>query len=134
MVERNSDNFPTIVFDDCSFAGSQYKRGNKKWKATTLQEYVDKLKLVPFKFPLACIDLTDEQSWMKDADLSEICFQFKRVMKTDLKYPIILDNTGQIADGYHRIIKALCQGKKYVMAYRLPDMPECDFEEKDNEE
>ena len=52
----------------------------------------------------------------------------KRVLEADYeKYPIILDNYGNVADGNHRICHAILDGKTSVLAYRLQTMPEPDF-------
>jgi len=53
----------------------------------------------------------------------------KRVQNTDLKYPIILDVKGVVADGYHRVAKAILEGKSTIKAYRLKQMPPYDFVE-----
>ena len=40
-----------------------------------------------------------------------------------LNYPIILDDCGQIADGYHRLCKAILEGRETIKAIRLEEMP-----------
>ena len=47
----------------------------------------------------------------------------KRVNQCSLEYPIILDEVGQIADGYHRLCKAILEGKETIKAIRLLEMP-----------
>ena len=56
-------------------------------------------------------------------------------MTCDINKPIILDDVGQVADGMHRIVKAISMDMEYIMAYRLTDMPTPDeiTENKDNE-
>ncbi len=36
----------------------------------------------------------------------------KRVLNTDLNYPIILNEEGFIMDGWHRVTKALLEGTR----------------------
>ena len=42
---------------------------------------------------------------------------FKRILKADLSYPIIISDSGYIVDGVHRLTKAYLNKKKYVKAY-----------------
>ena len=49
-----------------------------------------------------------------------------------VKYPIILDDLGQVADGNHRIAHAILDGKKSILAYRLINMPAPDYVETNN--
>lgn len=55
--------------------------------------------------------------------LHSFIFQCKRVNQCSLEYPIILDDVGQIADGYHRLCKAILEGKETIKAIRLLEMP-----------
>ena len=64
--------------------------------------------------------------------LDDFIFQCKRVKNTDTKIPIILDSCGVVADGYHRIARAILDGKKTIKAYRITNMPKPDkVEDKD---
>lgn len=63
-----------------------------------------------------------------------MAYQFKRIINCDIEKPIILDDLGQVADGVHRILKALCEDKKYIMAYRLAEMPSPDEINKNSED
>lgn len=58
----------------------------------------------------------------------------KRCMDSNIDYPIILDNLGQVADGNHRICKALLEGRRTILAYRLQEMPEPDYIDSDNDD
>jgi hypothetical protein len=46
--------------------------------------------------------------------------------KCDLKYPVILSPSGWIMNGWHRIVKAIIQGKDTIPAVRFIDMPDPD--------
>ncbi len=43
-----------------------------------------------------------------------------RIQKADLKFPIFMDKIG-VVDGYHRVTKALLEGKNSVSAYVFDD-------------
>lgn len=85
---------------------------------------VDAAKDLPvFDIPLAAIDLNGCDAW-RDATLHDAADHMRRVMKADLNIPILLDWNGSIADGRHRIVKALMQGKRTIKARRMTWQPE----------
>ena len=45
------------------------------------------------------------------------------VLKTDMQYPIILDEDGIIMDGRHRVMRALMEGHKRIKAVRFEENP-----------
>jgi hypothetical protein len=116
----------TKLVDDFTFEESGYQRGNEYWKAETLYNYVKKKNIRPFKLPLAGLDLSRAYKPFDNYNLYAIIYQIKRVNNCNIEIPIILDNIGQIADGLHRVVKAISMDREYIMAYRLLDMPEPD--------
>ena len=114
------------LVDDFSFEESGYERGKYYWKAQTLYDYVKENKLKPFRLPLAGVDLSKAYKPFDNYNLDSIIYQIKRVNNCNVEIPIILDNIGQIADGLHRVVKAISMDMEYIMAYRLLDMPEPD--------
>ena len=77
----------------------------------------DSKHLKPFDLPIAGIDLSGE-IW-QGLNMYSLAFHCKRVRDADLRKPIILDWNGAIADGRHRIIKAIIEGKKAIKAVRI---------------
>lgn len=123
---------PTIDFGSFSFEESRYVRGGKGWMASTLLKAVREQELTPFEYPLACYDMTKMGFQINNAD--DYVWHTKRVLAADYNtHPIILDEFGQIADGYHRVCHAMLDGKSSIMAYRLKNMPPIDFEDKEDE-
>lgn len=123
------DYTPIVPIPKVSFEESTFSDSGKRWNASTFYKYIKELKLKPFRFPLACYDLTITQNWMDNLNSERFCIECKRVMTCDINIPIVLNNQGIIIDGYHRVFKSLILGKKYIMAYRLPKMPDEDWEE-----
>ena len=82
-----------------------------------------------FDLPLAGVDLS-RGAWQVN-DLSDFIHHAKRCNDADLKYPIILDSQGVIADGCHRLVKAVVLGHKTIKAIRLQEMPPYDRIEED---
>ena len=111
------------LVDDFSFEESGYERGKYYWKAQTLYDYVKKNKIKPFKMPLSSFNLGLVYNQFDNNNLYNVIYQIKRVMNCDINKPIILDDVGQVADGMHRVVKAISMDMEYIMAYRLTDMP-----------
>lgn len=82
----------------------------------------DAKNLTPFSCPLAALDLTSE-IW-RDRNMLLLAFHCKKVFDADLSKPIIIAWDGGIADGRHRILKALVHGKRYIKAVRMTWRPE----------
>lgn len=128
MKNKNNDNKPPIVeIEDCSFEDSQYKRRGLVWTAKSLYKEAELENLTSFDYPLAAFDLT--RLGFRLEDIFDFIYQVKRVMNVDTSIPIIFDDEGQLADGYHRICRALLDGKATIKAYRLKKMPTYDHKE-----
>ena len=79
---------------------------------------VDEVKsLKPFDLPIAGLDLS-AFIW-NDCNIYQLAFHCKKVVEADLRKPIILDWHGCVADGRHRIIKSLIEGRKTIKAVRI---------------
>lgn len=91
------------------------QEGNRYAVARLIDEAKE---LKPFDLPLSGIDLS-KVIWV-GSNLVGLARHVKIVNEVELRYPIILDWEGRIADGRHRIIKALIEGRKTIKAVRLP--------------
>ena len=86
---------------------------------------LDDTKHLPvFDCPLASLDLTSV-IW-RDATMQELALHVKKCMDADLKTPILIAWDGSIADGRHRILKAIAMGKRTIPARRMHWRPEPD--------
>lgn len=93
-----------------------------RWAVARL---LDDTKALPvFDVPLAALDLSGE-IW-KGADMRMLAFHVKKCMDADLKYPILIAWDGSIADGRHRILKAIATGRRTIPARRMHWKPEPD--------
>ena len=77
-----------------------------------------------FDVPLQAFDLS-AQIW-QNYSIFDLAFHIKAVNEADLSYPIILDWNGSIADGRHRLIKALVLGHSTIKCVRMYWKPEAD--------
>ena len=66
----------------------------------------------------------------KHLSMREMIMHFKAIQGADLKYPIILDEDGEIMDGRHRIMKAIMEGNETIKAVRFDvNPPACSVDE-----
>lgn len=110
-----------VAISKMSFGESEFCRGKSVWKAETLYLFARAKEYKIQQLPLWAIDLSDLGFSVNN--LYDFIFQCKRVQDCSLDYPIILDNMGQIADGYHRVCKAILEGRETINAIRLEEMP-----------
>jgi hypothetical protein len=115
----------SIKIEDMTFGESQFKRGGKVWKASTLYLFAKAKEYPIVDLPLYAIDISILP--FEVSNLKDFVFQCKRVNDCSLDYPIILDDFGQIADGWHRLSKAILKGEKIIKAIRLEEMPAYDI-------
>lgn len=109
------------LFDDnCEGTNSCFTVGDKNYRVKDLIELSKDLSV--FELPLAGIDLSG-MPWTID-NVKDFCHHHKRVIDAKSEYPIILDNTGYICDGWHRVVKAILNGDRNIKAVRLTTMPE----------
>ncbi len=113
-----------VPIDNMTFAESEYHKGCHTWKAQALYDFAKAKEYPIVDMPLWCIDLSELPFGC--SSLLMFIFQCRRVRECSLDYPIILDDHGQIADGYHRLCKAILEGKETIKAIRLLEMPSPD--------
>ena len=101
-----------------------YTIGNKDWDMSTIIKASESLKV--FDLQLAAIDLNVFMWGKESQDMVSFLCHFKRIKKTKLNHPVILDPSGYIIDGWHRVAKAILSGKRTIKAIRLIVMPEPD--------
>lgn len=114
-----------VNIDKMKFEESEYHRGNDVWKAETLYLFAKAKELPVLDLPLWAIDLSD--SPFDTSNWYNFIYQCKRVQDASLDYPIILDEYGKVADGRHRVCKAILAGRETIKAIRLQEMPAPDW-------
>ena len=96
---------------------------NEYWSVTRLIEYSKGLPV--FEMPLAGIFI-GEKVFAESRTARSIAEHVKRVNETSLDHPILLDPDGFIMDGWHRVVKALVEGRETIKAVRFTKMPVSD--------
>jgi hypothetical protein len=91
------------------------------WDIPTLIQYVKEKEYKEFDLPLDGIDL----SWnpFDYNNIMDFVKHVNRVNKTNLEYPILIDDLGTVCDGWHRIVKAINEGRTSIKAIRIEEMP-----------
>lgn len=125
------NNPPIVELQTQGLAENIYRSSNNIWSASNLIQWCKEKEYPTFDLPLAGIDLS-YSPWTSLSNVKQIANHFKRVQSANLDYPVILDDHGYIADGWHRIVKALVDGKSTIKAIRIQEMPQPDGVENDN--
>lgn len=115
-----------LPISSMEFGESHYVRKDGTWKAQTLYDFAKAKEYPVADMPLWCVDLSKEA--FESSPFKTFIFQCKRVNDCSLDYPIILDEKGVIADGYHRVCKAILEGRETIKAIRLLEMPAPDYQ------
>ncbi len=53
----------------------------------------------------------------------DMVMHIKAIQDSDLSFPIILDEDGELMDGRHRIMKAMLNGAETIKAVRFDESP-----------
>ena len=102
----------------CSHNNQMAQLGRHHW---TVSRLIDLAKDLPvMEIPLDHLNVLNKY---ENLTLRTMVMHIKAVQASDLKYPIILDEDGEIMDGRHRIMKALLAGKKTIKAVRFDVNP-----------
>ena len=92
--------------------------GSHKWSVARLFELSKSLPVMDVPVDHLSIYYT-----YKNLTLRAMVMHMKAINDADLKFPIILDEDGELMDGRHRIMKALLTGKKTIKAVRFDENP-----------
>ena len=120
-MKKSNNAYPKVNITKCGFDQYSYQYDNMKWDAATMVAFCKRKDYKTFDMPLACVNLK-KFPFVVDS-FSDFIYHAQRVNNADLKYPILLDDDGIICDGWHRIAKALLEGKTSIKAIRMEEMP-----------
>lgn len=103
-----------------NYKTNKFHRKGRVYNVTDLIEISKKLE--PFDLLIKGIDL-GVCPW-GEIDIKDFVEHVIRVNESDMNHPVILDDTGFICDGWHRIVKAIVRGDITIKAVRLTVMPD----------
>lgn len=115
---------PIVKVTGCKLSENTFSSGEKVWVIANL---IEKAKdLAPFDLPLAAI-YSGSEVWTPVASAYGLAKEMRRVLDVDTSHPIILDQEGFIMDGWHRVARALIDGKATIKAVRFDETPAPDY-------
>ncbi len=112
--------------DQCYVCGSDAWLVQNIWEAAK--------DLPTYEVPLVgmCLDIAPWGGSLNS--FLDFLSHVRLINDAEMRYPIILDPDGNIADGRHRLAKAIVTGRTTVKIKRLPFMPDPDFTNMDGED
>ena len=84
--------------------------------------------LQPQLVPVATIRELDEPYRSESMTPRNLAEHARLIAEADFACPVILSSDGRVMDGMHRVLKALMQDKRYILAVRFAVDPPPDFE------
>ena len=115
---------PIVKIDGIKLSDNTFTDGDDVWYVTNLIERAK--ELVPFDLPLAAI-YSGSEVWSPVSSAYDLAKQMRRVLDVNTDYPVILDARGFIMDGWHRVTRALVDGKATIKAVRFDKTPAPDY-------
>ena len=116
--------YPSVKINSCPLHKNRFRSGDKFWLIPQLIEQAKGLPVM--EIPL-CAIFTGCEIWEPIRSAQQLARHMKQVMNADLSYPIIMDEEGFIMDGWHRVTKALLEGKETIKAVRFDSTPAPDY-------
>lgn len=112
---------PKIEVKGISMSENAYVVDGNSYDVPSLIQFAKEQGYPTFELPLAGINM--ENMPFTTEGFTGFCNHVYRVNNADLNCPIILDDNGYIADGWHRVAKAVILGSRTIKAVRLMKMP-----------
>lgn len=116
--------YPAVKIEGCFVADNTYSADGKVWTVTNLIARAKDLE--PFDLPLAAIYLGTDV-WAPESSPYGMAFHMRRALDVNTDFPIILGEDGFIMDGWHRVLRALIDGKPTIKAVRFSKTPAHDY-------
>lgn len=118
---------PVVQISGIAMADNTFSHNDKVWVVANLVERAKGLE--PFDLPLAAI-YAGSAVWDAVSSPYEMAQHMRRILDVDTSKPVILDQEGFIMDGWHRVVRALIDGKATIKAVRFDVTPEPDYTRK----
>ena len=116
--------YPSVKISPAPLHENRFRSGGKFWLIPNL---IEQAKCLPvMEIPL-CAIFTGSEVWEPIQSPQQLARHMKQVMDADMSYPIIMDDEGFIMDGWHRVAKALLEGRETIKAVRFENTPAPDY-------
>jgi hypothetical protein len=114
-----------VIYEKCAFDDSRFVCGGKAWSAPYLYRMAKDRRLKREVVKLRHLDLS-ASPWGSCGSIDDIAWHAIRAKRADQRIPIIMEATGRIMDGWHRVLAAIIRGDTTITAYRFDDYIEPD--------
>ena len=105
---------------------SDYSNGTFLWHDTTLWRAAAELR-PQMRLTKHVWDMIRFNEWGgSTTSADDFLKDMRRVLQADMSHPIILTPDGHLADGYHRVVKAVLENRRYIEYVKLKVMPPYD--------
>lgn len=118
--------FPVVGFEKPGVETNRYRSGHRIWYVANLIERSKALE--PFDLPLCAIHV-GAGIWDDMSSPLRLATHVHRMMTADMDAPVIMSADGFIMDGWHRVARAIYEGRETIKAVRFDVTPQCDIEE-----
>jgi len=119
--------YKPVKITPCTMAENCFRDNGKQWSVASLIERAKGLE--PFDLPL-CAVYIGSNIFSPITNAKDLAEHVMRVNAVDMKHPVILDGEGFIMDGWHRVVRALAEGRATIKAVRFDETPSPNFEQK----
>lgn len=113
-----------VAITGVKLSENTFVSGEKVWIVANLIEHAKALEV--FDLPLAAV-YSGCAVWEPVSSAYGLAKQMRRVLDVDTSHPVILDQEGFIMDGWHRVARALIEGKSTIKAVRFIETPPHDY-------
>lgn len=121
-------NYKPVKIDAMPVHKNKFRDGSNCWAVTNLIELAKGLPV--FELPLCCFNVASKV-WEPIESAKGLAEHMKRVLAVDTSMPVILDEDGFIMDGWHRVARALLDGKATIPAVRFEVNPPANWFEQE---
>lgn len=105
----------------CTFDGSAFSdQAGNEWSAPYLYRIAKERGIKPETVSLRHL-MIDMMPWENGgiSSIDRLIYHLVRIENADTSIPVIMGWDGYVMDGWHRIAKAIMEGKKSIKAYRF---------------
>lgn len=122
--------YKPVKMSPATLAENCFRDNNMRWSVASLIESAKGLEC--FDLPL-CAVYIGSNVFSPIENAKSLAEHVMRVNAVNMDHPVILDGDGFIMDGWHRVVRALAEGRETIKAVRFDVTPPANFVEQGNE-
>ena len=118
--------YKPVKLTPCTLAENCFIDSGKRWSVASLIERAKDLE--PFDLPLCAVYIA-ANIFNPITSAKGLAEHVMRMNSVNMEHPVILDGEGFIMDGWHRVARALSEGRTTIKAVRFDETPPPNFVE-----